>query len=120
MKKREKKKKVFNYDDRLPMFCIDKDVFNEAEYVLNLQYWDSFLIGYTTSFYIKHTIDTDMIYTQLNNFIPKETLDDIIQKHHGEIIEYPKWASFNFKNKSDIRKCKKELNFVIQSTSLFL
>ena len=120
MKKREKKKKVFNYDDRLPMFCIDKDVFNEAEYVLNLQYWDSFLIGYTTSFYIKHTIDTDMIYTQLNNFIPKETLDDIIQKHHGEIIEYPKWTSFNFKNKSDIRKCKKELNFVIQSTSLFL
>ena len=120
MKKQKKKKKVFNYNDRLPMFCIDKNVFNENEYILNLQYWDSFLIGYTTSFYIKHTIDTDTIYNQLNNFIPKETTDNIIKKYHGEIIEYPKWKSFTFKNKSDIRKCKKELNFIIQSTALFI
>ena len=120
MKPRKKKTKTFNYNDKLPMFCIDKNVFNENEYVLNLRYWDSFLIGYTTSFYIKHTIHTEIIYKELNKLLPKNTLNDIVQKYHGEIIDYPKWSSFTFKSKSDIRKCKKELNFIIQSTSLFI
>jgi hypothetical protein len=120
MKERKKKKKLCSYDDRLPEFCIDKNIFNETFYTLNLRYWDKFLIGITTSYYVKYTTNIEDIYKIVKTQIPKDTLDEYIKKYNGEIIEYEKFSVFSFKDKRDIRKCKKDLNFMIQTVSLFM
>ncbi len=115
-----KKKKLVNYFNYLPEFCIEKNIFDGTSYVLNLRYWDEFFIGTTTSKYVKYSMDIEDIYKIVKPQIPEDTLNEYIKKYNGEKIEYEKCSVVVFKNKSDIRKCKKDLNFLIQSISLFL